>query len=134
MGRPPQRRRGTQRRHREGPADCGIYFSKTIPARRTTPTETLTPIHPGEVLREEFLQPLSLNVASLAQSLGVAEQKVSDVLAEKQNITTELALRLAQFFGTSAHFWLGLQAAYDLDTTRERLGRRLEQEIVPLAA
>ena len=94
----------------------------------------LKPIHPGEVLREEFLKPFSISEESLAQSIGASVQNIREVVSEKQSVTAETALRLAKFFGTSAQFWLGLQSDYDLDVTREMLGEKLEREIVPLAA
>lgn len=91
-------------------------------------------IHPGEVLREEFLKPFGISEDSLAQSIGVSVQDIRAIAAEKQSITADTALRFAKFFGTSAQFWLGLQSDYDLDVTREMLGNKLEREIVPLAA
>lgn len=94
----------------------------------------LKPIHPGEVLREEFLKPFSISEESLAQSIGVSVQTIREIVAEKQSVTADIALRLAKFFGMSAQFWLGLQSDYDLDVMREVLGERLEREIVPLAA
>lgn len=96
--------------------------------------EKLKPIHPGEVLREEFLKPFDISAESLAKSIGVSVQVVREIVAEKQSITADTALRLAKFFGTSAQFWLGLQSDFDLDVTREILGEKLEREIVPLAA
>ena len=94
----------------------------------------LKPIHPGEVLREEFLKPFGISEESLARSIGASVQIISEIVAEKQIVTADTALRLAKFFGTSAQFWLGLQSDYDLDVTREILGEELEREIVPLAA
>lgn len=94
----------------------------------------LKPIHPGEVLREEFLKPFGISEESLAQSIGASKQIINKIVAEQQNITADTALRLAKFFGISPQFWLGLQADYDLDITREALGDKLEREIVPLAA
>ncbi len=97
-------------------------------------TGKLKPIHPGEVLREEFLKPFGITDESLAQSIGAPLQNIREIIAEKQNVTADTALRLAKFFGTSAQFWLGLQSDYDLDVTQEILGERLEKEIQPLAA
>ncbi len=94
----------------------------------------LKPIHPGEVLREEFLKPFGIGEESLARSISATVQSVREIVAERQSVTADTALRLAKFFGTSAQFWLGLQSDYDLDVTRERLGNRLEKEIVPLEA
>lgn len=94
----------------------------------------LKPIHPGEVLREEFLKPFDISAESLAGSIGVSARDVYEIVAEKQSVSADTALRLAKYFGVSAHFWLGLQSDYDLDVTKEKLGNRLEKEIVPLAA
>jgi len=94
----------------------------------------LKPIHPGEVLREEFLKPFGISEESLANSIGASVESVRKIVAEKQSVTADTALRLAKFFGTPAQFWLGLQPDYDLDVTRELLGERLEKEIQPLAA
>ena len=97
-------------------------------------TETLKPIHPGEVLREEFLKPLGLSGTKLSEATAIPTTVIEDITSERQAVSADVALRLARFFGTSAQFWLGLQADYDLDIARERLGDRLEKEIVPLAA
>lgn len=96
--------------------------------------EKLKPIHPGEVLREEFLKPFGISAKSLAENIGMNEQNLREIVSEQQTITADVALRLAKFFGTSAQFWLGLQSDYDLDITRELLGDKLEKEIIPLAA
>jgi antitoxin HigA-1 len=94
----------------------------------------LKPIHPGEVLREEFLQPFGITAKTLADSIKIPLETAQEIIAEKRSISADTALRLAKYFGTSAQFWLGLQSDYDLDTTKEMLGNRLEKEIVPLAA
>lgn len=94
----------------------------------------LKPIHPGEVLREEFLKPFGISDDELATNIGVELNSINEIISEKRSITADTALRLAKYFGTSAQFWLGLQADYDLDVTREMLGDRLEKEIVPIAA
>jgi len=97
-------------------------------------TGKLKPIHPGEVLWEEFLKPFGISEESLSHSIGISVQIIYEIAAEKQSVTADTALRFSKFFGTSAQFWLGLQSDYDLDVTRERLGERLEREIIPLAA
>ncbi len=96
--------------------------------------EKLKPIHPGEVLREEFLKPFDISAESLAENIGMNVQNMCEIVSEHQTVTADVALRLAKYFGTSAQFWLGLQSDYDLDVTRELLGDKLEKEIVPLAA
>jgi addiction module HigA family antidote len=89
----------------------------------------LNPIHPGEVLWEEFLKPLGISQNRLALNIGVPPRRINEIVLGKRGITADTALRLAKFFGTSAEFWLGLQSQYDLDVTAEELGKRLEQEV-----
>lgn len=89
----------------------------------------LHPIHPGEVLQEEFLKPMGLSQNRLALNIGVPARRINEIVLAKRGISADTALRLARFFGTSAEFWLGLQAQYDLDITTEELGERLEQEV-----
>ena len=91
--------------------------------------EKLHPVHPGEVLLEEFLKPMGLSQNRLALNIGVPPRRINEIVLGKRGITADTALRLAKFFGTSAEFWLGLQAQYDLDVTSEKLGDRLEQEV-----
>jgi antitoxin HigA-1 len=74
----------------------------------------MRPIHPGEILREEFLLPLKLSANALAIALGVPAPRINDIARERRGITADTALRLARYFGTSAEFWMGLQADYDL--------------------
>jgi antitoxin HigA-1 len=98
------------------------------------PDELLPNIHPGEVLREEFLRPLGLSQNRLARELGVPPRRINEIVLEKRAITADTALRLARFFGTSEGFWMGLQTDYDVEAARRRLGERLEREIRPFAA
>lgn len=97
-------------------------------------TVTLNPIHPGEVLREEFLKPFHLSDEALADAAHIEIGRVRQIADGREGITADIALRLARFFGTSAQFWLGLQSDYDLDVAQIRFGEQLEKEIVPLAA
>lgn len=89
----------------------------------------LNPIHPGEVLMEEFLKPMSISQNRLALNIGVPPRRINEIVLGKRRITADTALRLAKFFGTSAEFWLGLQSQYDLDVTVEELGKRLDIEV-----
>ncbi len=89
----------------------------------------LNPIHPGEVLMEEFLKPLKLSQNHLAVSLGVPARRINEIVLGKRRITADTALRLSRFFGTSAQFWLGLQTDYDLDIAEDKLRNRLEREV-----
>ncbi len=89
----------------------------------------LPPVHPGEVLDGEFLQPLGLTQYRLAKSLHVPARRINEIVHGKRAISADTALRLARFFGTSELFWLNLQATYDLDVERDRLGSRLAREV-----
>jgi addiction module HigA family antidote len=89
----------------------------------------LHPVHPGEVLLEEFLQPMGLSQNKLALNIGVPARRINEIVHEKRRITADTALRLARFFGTSSEFWTGLQSQYDLDVTADTLGERLEKEV-----
>jgi addiction module HigA family antidote len=93
----------------------------------------LHPVHPGEVLLEEFLKPMGISQNRLALNIGVPPRRINEIVLKKRGVTADTALRLAKFFGTSAEFWLGLQSQYDLDVTAEELGERLKQEVRPYA-
>jgi antitoxin HigA-1 len=95
--------------------------------------EKLSPIHPGEVLLEEFIKPMSLSQNRLAIDIGVDARRINEIVLGKRAITADTALRLARFFGNSPQFWLGLQTQYDLDITEDQLGKRLEREVRPYA-
>ena len=92
-------------------------------------TKKLTPIHPGEVLLEEFLKPLGLSQNRLALDIGVHPRRINEIVLGKRSITADTALRLARYFGTSPQFWLGLQTDYDLDIAEDALGSRLDREV-----
>jgi addiction module HigA family antidote len=89
----------------------------------------LHPVHPGEVLLEEFLKPMGLSQNKLALNIGVPARRINEIVLEKRRITADTALRLARFFGTSSEFWIGLQSQYDLDVAADALGERLEKEV-----
>ncbi len=91
--------------------------------------ENLHPVHPGEVLLEEFLKPLGLSQNRLALDIGVPPRRINEIVLEKRRVTADTALRLARYFGTSPQLWLGLQADYDLDIASVSLGDRLEREV-----
>ena len=91
--------------------------------------QRLKPVHPGEVLREEFLKPMELSQNRLALAIGVHPRRVNEIVLEKRGISADTALRLARFFGTTAEFWLGLQKDYELDVAMDQLGNRLESEV-----
>ncbi|NLE09317.1 MAG: HigA family addiction module antidote protein [Dehalococcoidales bacterium] len=89
----------------------------------------LKPVHPGEVLLEEFLKPMGLSQNRLAISISVPARRINEIVLGKRSITADTALRLARYFGISAKFWLGLQMDYDLDMAEDGLGERLEREV-----
>jgi addiction module HigA family antidote len=91
--------------------------------------DRLAPVHPGEVLLEEFLKPMQLSQNRLALDIGVHPRRINEIVLAKRSITANTALRLARYFGTSPQFWLGLQADYDLDVAMDVLGDRLEREV-----
>lgn len=89
----------------------------------------MNPVHPGEVLLEEFLKPMGLSQNRLAVSVGVPPRRINEIVLGKRGVSADTALRLARFFGTTPQFWLGLQTDYDLDVAADALGPRFEREI-----
>ena len=89
----------------------------------------LAPIHPGEVLNEEFLSPLGISQYRLAKETSVPPRRVNEIVHGTRAISADTALRLARYFGTSERFWLNLQARYDLEIEKDRLGNRLQREV-----
>ena len=97
-------------------------------------TNKLPPIHPGEILREEFMKPRGLSQNALARALNVPPRRINEIVLEKRAITADTALRLGRYFGTSGEMWSGLQADYDLRLMRYEKGRAIDREVQPLAA
>jgi addiction module HigA family antidote len=93
----------------------------------------LPPVHPGEILREEFLAPLGISPYRLAKELSVPPRRINEIVRGTRAITANTALRLARYFGTSERFWLNLQARHDLEVEKDRLGSRLQTEVKVLA-
>ena len=93
-------------------------------------TTKMTPVHPGEILQEEFLVPMGLSQYRVAKEISVPPRRINEIVHGKRSITADTALRLARYFGTSERFWLNLQARYDLEIEKDRLGKRLEKEVV----
>ena len=91
-------------------------------------------MHPGRVLREEYMEPLRLDAAALAHALGVSPDRIELLIDDQEPLNSDLALRLARCFKTSPQFWLGLQSAYDLATARMRFGAEIEAQVIQLAA
>jgi len=92
----------------------------------------LPPVHPGEILLEEFLKPLELSQYRVARDLSVPPRRINEIVHGQRGVTADTALRLARYFGTSPRFWLNLQARYDLEVENDRLGSRLRKEVAVL--
>ena len=89
----------------------------------------LKPVHPGEILLKDFIEPLGLSQYRVAKALNVPPRRINEIVLGKRAISADTALRLARYFGTSDRFWLNLQDAYELDVERDRLGSRLQKEV-----
>lgn len=100
-----------------------------------SPTNKMRPVHPGEVLREEFLIPLNMSAHALAIELKVPAPRINEIVRERRAVSPDTALRLARYFGTTAQFWMNLQTSYDLKTAERESGRKIESEVhIRLAA
>ncbi|TSA48825.1 MAG: addiction module antidote protein, HigA family [Nitrosomonadales bacterium] len=95
-------------------------------------TNKMRPIHPGEILREEYLVPLEMSAHALAMELRVPAPRINDIVRERRAVTPDTALRLARFFGTTAQFWINLQSSYDLKKEEIESGGKIEQDVRPL--
>jgi addiction module HigA family antidote len=100
---------------------------------KAMPKKQLRPVHPGEVLLEEFLKPMGLTQNRLALNLGVSARRINEIVSAKRGVTADTALRLGRYFRMSPQFWLGLQMDYDLDVTADALAKRLIREVKPSA-
>ncbi|MEW5871458.1 MAG: HigA family addiction module antitoxin [Chloroflexota bacterium] len=92
----------------------------------------IQPVHPGEILLEEYLRPYNISQNRLAQHMGITATRLNEIVRARRGITGDTALRLGRATGTTPEFWLNLQALYDLETARDALGERLELEVTPL--
>ena len=90
----------------------------------------MPPVHPGEILLEEFLNPFRISQYRLAKDIGVPPRRINEIVHGQRSITADTALRLSRYFGTSERFWLNLQARYELERGKDRLGARLEKEVL----
>ena len=93
----------------------------------------MTPIHPGEVLLEEFLKPMGISQYKLAKDTSVSARRINEIVHGNRAISANTALRLARYFGTSPQFWLNLQSHYDLELERDKVGKKLNEEVLSLA-
>ena len=97
-------------------------------------SKRLSPVHPGEILRKEFLEPMGLSRNRLAMALHVPARRINEIVLGKRGVTADTALRLSRYFGMSPQFWLGLQMDYELDVAEDLLEGRIEQEVTPMSA
>ena len=98
------------------------------------PARKLDPVHPGEILLEEFLSPLGISQYRLAKDVSVPPRRINEIVHGIRAISADTALRLARYFGTSERFWLNLQTRFDLEREKDRLGDRLDREVLPRSA
>ena len=96
-------------------------------------TKKMKPIHPGEILLEEFLKPLNISQYKLAKDISVPPRRINEIVQGKRSISADTALRLSRYFGLSERFWLNLQSRYDLEVEKDKLNRRIEHEVKVLA-
>jgi addiction module HigA family antidote len=89
----------------------------------------IKPIHPGVILKEEFLKPFNISQNALAKALKVAPRRVNEIVNQKRGITADTALRLSRYFGTTAEFWLNLQSKYELESTKEKIAKKIDKEV-----
>jgi len=96
--------------------------------------DRLPPIHPGEILREEFLSPLGMSAHQLALALRVPATRINDIVNERRGITADTALRLSRYFGTTPKFWMNIQASWELEMAEDELGNEVRREVLPRTA
>lgn len=94
----------------------------------------ISPVHPGEILKAEFLDPLGLNVNALSKAIKVPRTRLNDIVRGRRGVTADTAMRLARYFGVTAQFWMNLQSHYELEVAEEAFGKRLGREVRPRAA
>jgi addiction module HigA family antidote len=99
-----------------------------------TNKDRLPPIHPGEILREEFLAPLRMSADQLALALRVPATRINDIVNEKRGITADTALRLSRYFGTTPRFWMNMQSSWELEVAEDQLGYAVRREVLPRTA
>jgi antitoxin HigA-1 len=93
----------------------------------------MKPVHPGEVLMEDFLKPMGISQYRLAKEISVSARRINEIVHGTRSVTADTALRLGRYFGTSARFWMNIQSHFDLEVERDRIGRRLDREVRALA-
>jgi len=98
----------------------------------TAPRNGMRPVHPGEILREDFLDPLGMSANALAKALRVPASRINDIVLERRGITVDTAMRLVRFYGGDVHSWMNLQTAYEIKLAEQTLAKKVEEEVQPL--
>ncbi len=98
------------------------------------PANGMRPVHPGEILREDYLKPMGLSANALAQALKVPASRINDIVLERRGITVDTALRLVRYFGGDVQSWMNLQTAYEIKVAGNELAKKIEEEVQPLEA
>ncbi len=106
----------------------------TMNKRPAAKRRAFSPVHPGEVILADYLEPLGMSQYALAKALGITQARLGEVIRGRRAITPDTALRLARYFGTSAEFWMGMQAQYDLEVARDTVGAKIERTVPRRAA
>ena len=109
-------------------------MSKSAITTTNKSRKAFPPVHPGEVILHDYLEPLGMSQYALAKALGITQARLGEVVRAKRAISPDTALRLARYFGTSAEFWIGMQAQYDLEVARDARAATIAREITPRAA
>jgi addiction module HigA family antidote len=102
-----------------------------VDLKDVTTGRRIAPVHPGSILRDDFLVPMGLSVYALAKAIHVPRSRVNDIVLGRRGVSAESALRLARYFGTTPEFWVNLQARYDLEVSKDALRDRIESEVAP---
>ena len=109
-------------------------MSKSATTTTNKARKAFAPVHPGEVIRHDYLEPLGMSQYALAKALGLTQARLGEIVRGKRGISPDTALRLARYFGTSAEFWVGMQAQYDLEVARDKRAVAIAREVAPRAA
>jgi len=125
---------GTQARQKASRSSIIISEVNTRMAGKMVTKNRLPPIHPGEILREEFLSPLGMSANELALALRVPATRINDIVNERRGITADTALRLSRYFGTTPKFWMNMQASWELEVAEDQLGYSVRREVLPRTA
>jgi addiction module HigA family antidote len=109
-------------------------MAKVTDMKISAPQNGMRPVHPGEILREDYLKPLGLSANALAQALKVLASRINDIMLERRGITVDTAMRLVRYFGGDVQSWMNLRTAYEIKVAEQALAKKIKDEVQPLAA